>query len=127
MEFVVELARHAAMRGDVRKMVILTRLVDDTDYSVDYASPVEHVSPKLSIVRLPCGPKGYIPKERLWPYLDEFTDAALQYLSKTGDRPDVVHAHYADAAAVAVQLCAVLGLPLVFTSHSLGRQKQVLG
>ena len=38
--------------------------------------------------------------------------------------PDLVHAHYADAGAVGSNLSRLLGVPLVFTGHSLGRVKK---
>ena len=82
------------------------------------------VCPKLRIVRIPCGPKGYIPKEKLWPHLDEFADSALSFLRTLGVAPHLLHAHYADAAAVAVRMSSVLGVPMVLTTHSLGRQKR---
>ena len=37
--------------------------------------------------------------------------------------PDVLHAHYADAGFVAARLSKVLGIPIIFTGHSLGRFK----
>ena len=40
------------------------------------------------------------------------------------DLPDVLHAHYADAAFVGVRISSALGIPLVLTTHSLGRQKR---
>ena len=38
-------------------------------------------------------------------------------------RPDWIHAHYADAGYVGALVSRRLGLPLVFTGHSLGREK----
>jgi sucrose-phosphate synthase len=38
--------------------------------------------------------------------------------------PDIIHSHYADAGYVGVRLSHLLGLPLVHTGHSLGRDKR---
>jgi len=124
VKFVVELARHTAARPDVREVVILTRQIVDNDYSVEYSSETELVCPQLRIVRLACGPPGYIVKEKLWPYLDEFADRALQFIGSMENPPDILHAHYADAATVAAHLSSVLGVSMVLTTHSLGQQKK---
>jgi len=38
--------------------------------------------------------------------------------------PDLVHSHYADAGYVGVRLANLLGVPLIHTGHSLGRDKR---
>ncbi len=121
--YVVELARTLAARPDVARVDLLTRLIRDPAVSADYAAPREPLAPGAWIVRLPCGPDGYLPKEKLWPHLDEFTRRTLAWLSESGRRPHVIHAHYADAAYVGASLASVLDVPLVFTAHSLGRVK----
>ncbi len=40
------------------------------------------------------------------------------------NRPSLVHSHYADAGYVGVRVSNLLGLPLVHTGHSLGRDKR---
>jgi sucrose-phosphate synthase len=60
----------------------------------------------------------------LWPYLEVFVDQCLKYFQKTGRVPDVIHGHYADAGYGGGQLARLLGIPFVFTGHSLGRVKR---
>ncbi|MDA3938756.1 MAG: HAD-IIB family hydrolase, partial [Spirochaetia bacterium] len=74
-------------------------------------------------VRLTCGGNSYLPKEKLWPFLDEFTDKLIEYLRKTDRIPQAVHGHYADAGYVASEIASIFDIPLVFTAHSLGRNK----
>jgi sucrose-phosphate synthase len=62
-------------------------------------------------------------KEVLWQYLDEFIDLAPQYFHEVGRAPDLVHGHYADAGLAGARLATLLGVPLAFTGHSLGREK----
>ena len=38
--------------------------------------------------------------------------------------PSIIHSHYADAGYVGTRLTHLLGVPLVFTGHSLGRSKR---
>jgi len=122
--YIVELAKALASHPDVGRVDLLTRQVIDAKISADYAEPEEVLSDKASIIRLPCGPRRYLRKEVLWPYLDVFTDYALQHIRKVGRVPDVVHSHYADGGYVGTRLASMLGVPLVHTGHSLGRVKR---
>lgn len=122
VRYVVELANALSQNKKIKKVDLMTRLVPGKDSS--YATPIEKINEKAQIVRIPCGPKRYLKKERLWPYLDSFVDKALQHIKKTGIVPDIIHAHYADAGYVGGQLARLLGVNLIFTGHSLGRVKQ---
>ena len=73
---------------------------------------------------MPCGPRRYLYKERLWPHLDSFLDAALAHIRRVGRVPDLVHGHYADAGYVGTRLSHQLNIPLIHTGHSLGRTKR---
>jgi sucrose-phosphate synthase len=48
----------------------------------------------------------------------------MDWLNEQPRMPDLVHAHYADAGYVGVGVANLLGVPLVFTGHSLGRDKR---
>ena len=122
--YVVELARALIEHPDVEKVDLVTRWVSDPKAGDDYAVPVEELAAGANIVRIPCGPDRYIAKEKLWPYLDCFADNVVQYIRSQKRAPDVVHGHYADAGHVAGRLSGVLGIPTVFTGHSLGRVKR---
>lgn len=122
--YVVELARALAAHANVARVDLLTRLVDDAKVSPDYAQPLEPLAPGAYIVRLPCGPRRYLRKEVLWPHLDSFIDHALQHVRRVSRVPDVIHSHYADAGYVGAPLASLLGVPLIYTGHSLGRVKR---
>ncbi len=123
-KYVVDLARALAERDDVTQVDLVTRRVLDPNLSSDYAEPLEAIAPKARIVRIEAGPAEYIPKEQLWDHLDSLMDSLLSWLNEQGQMPDIVHSHYADAGYVGVRLSNLLGLPLVHTGHSLGRDKQ---
>ncbi|WP_018232457.1 HAD-IIB family hydrolase [Thioalkalivibrio thiocyanodenitrificans] len=123
-KYVVELARALAANPEVGRVDLLTRQVIDNKVSDDYAVPEEPLGDNAWIIRLPTGPRRYLRKETLWPYLDCFADNALGHIRKVGLRPDVVHSHYADAGFVGTRLANLLGVPLVHTGHSLGRVKR---
>ncbi|MDD2881996.1 MAG: HAD family hydrolase [Rhodoferax sp.] len=123
-KYVVELARALGERADVEQVVLLTRRVVDSQVSADYAEVLEPLSGKASIVRIECGEEKYLRKEMLWDSLENFSDNVLAYLKSQPRMPDVIHSHYADAGYVGSRLSHQLGIPLVHTGHSLGRNKR---
>jgi len=123
-KYVVEWARALGEHPDVRRVDLITRQVFDSKVDPVYHQPIEILSEFSNIIRLPCGPKRYLRKEVLWPYLDSFIDNILQHIRRVGSIPDLVHSHYADAGYVGSGLVQLLGVPLIFTGHSLGRVKR---
>jgi len=123
-KYVVELARALAAEPSVGRVDLMTRLIEDPQVDTDYVRPVEPLSEKANIVRIPFGPAKYLTKERLWKWLSCFVDSALHHFHDVGRTPDVIHAHYADAGRVGGDLASLLGVPLVFTGHSLGHEKK---
>lgn len=123
-KYVVDLARSLAKQAGVAQVDLVTRRVVDPSVSDDYARPVEPLSDKARIIRIEAGPEEYLPKEQLWDYLDSFTDNLLNWLNEQPRMPELVHTHYADAGYVGVRLTNLLGVPLVHTGHSLGRDKR---
>jgi len=122
--YVVELARALAERDDVAHIDLITRQIVDERVSEDYAVLVEPIAEKASIVRIPFGPKRYLNKTKLWPYIEVFVDQCLNHFRRTDTIPDIIHGHYADAGYGGGQLARLLGIPFVFTGHSLGRVKK---
>ncbi|MCA9840114.1 MAG: HAD-IIB family hydrolase [Trueperaceae bacterium] len=126
-KYLVEFARALGEHPDVAQVNLFTRQVVDKRVSSDYAKELEPLSEKARIVRIKAGPKRYLRKELLWPHLDEFVDNSLRFIKAHDAMPDLVHGHYADAAYVASEIAGYLGVPFLFTGHSLGRNKlQVL-
>lgn len=124
IKYVVELARALAHHDDVARVDLLTRRVIDAKVSDDYAEHLERLGDKAYVVRLTSGPRRYLRKEVLWPYLDSFADSALQHIRQVGRLPDAIHSHYADGGYVGARLASLLGVPLIYTGHSLGRVKR---
>jgi len=122
--YVLELTRALAERSEVDRVEVVTRRIHDPTVGPDYAEPEEQLGPKLSIYRIPFGPRAYLPKEQLWPYLDELVSLLTASLLAAPRLPDWIHAHYADAGYVGARLHQRLGVPLLFTAHSLGREKR---
>ena len=123
-KYVVDLARALAEHEDVEQVDLVTRRVVDATISDDYAIPTEELSDKVRIIRIDAGPEEYIPKEQLWDHLDSYMDNLTDWLNKQPRMPDLVHSHYADSGYVGVRLASLLGVPLIHTGHSLGRDKR---
>ncbi|KAH9623832.1 hypothetical protein KSS87_004144 [Heliosperma pusillum] len=148
VKYVVELARALGSMPGVYRVDLLTRQVSGPGVDWSYAQPCEMLtsveeSPEelgessgAYIIRIPFGPKDkYVAKELLWPYIPEFVDGALGHIRQMskvlGDLigagrplwPTSIHGHYADAGDSAALLSGALNVPMVFTGHSLGRDK----
>lgn len=123
-KYVVDLARALGVRPEVDRVDLVTRRVLDPAVSEDYGVPIEPLSGDARIVRLVAGPEAYIRKEQLWDHLDALVDNLHDWLRGQGRWPDLIHSHYADAGYVGVRLASLLGVPLVHTGHSLGRDKR---
>ncbi|KAL8136963.1 hypothetical protein V2J09_002964 [Rumex salicifolius] len=150
VKYVVELARALGSMPGVYRVDLLTRQVSSPDVNWSYGEPTEMLNQGGSngfmddsgessgayIIRIPFGPKDkYVPKEELWPYIPEFVDGALHHIVQMSKAlgehigegelvwPVAIHGHYADAGDSASLLSGALNVPMIFTGHSLGRDK----
>lgn len=122
--YVLELARALGEVEGVKRVTLFTRQVIDPRVDPEYGKLEESLGERVNLVRIPFGPKRYLTKESLWPYLDGFVDQMISYFKRNRRVPDIIHGHYADAGYVGSQLSRVLAIPFVFTGHSLGRVKR---
>ena len=123
VKYVLELARELASHPNVGEVELLTRQIIDPKVSDDYAQLQESISDNAKIIRIPFGPRRYLRKEALWPYIEMFVDQTLVHFRRSG-LPDIIHGHYADAGLAGAQLAQLLHIPYIFTGHSLGRVKR---
>jgi sucrose-phosphate synthase len=123
VKYVLELAKELAAQPEVREVELLTRQILDPKVDACYGQLEEQIADNAKLVRIPFGPKRYLRKEALWPYLELFVDQTLVHFRRHG-LPDIIHGHYADAGLAGAQLARLLHVPYVFTGHSLGRVKR---
>ncbi len=123
-QYVLELVKSLANTSEVDQVDLVTRLINDTKIDSSYSKEQEFIEPGAQILRFQFGPNKYLRKELLWPYLDELTQNLIQYYQKYENKPNFIHAHYADAGYVGVRLSQTLKVPFIFTGHSLGREKK---
>ena len=120
--YVIDLVKELSGREGV-EVDLFTRKIGDKRISDDYNQPIEQIGEHARIVRLPCGGVKYIRKEKLWPHLDEYVDSLIEFFRSEQRVPDVIHGHYADGGYIATEIASYFHTPLVFTGHSLGRNK----
>jgi sucrose-phosphate synthase len=121
--YVKELA--LAMGALGHKADIVTRRIVDPEWP-EFAGDTDAYpdAPNVRILRILCGPDGFLPKEELWPYLGtEFVPNLLARYREEGSLPDAVTSHYGDGGLCAVLVEERTGIPFSFTAHSLGAQK----
>ena len=83
------------------------------------------IDDKTRIVRLRGASDTYLDEEELWRDHEALVDALVGHTGRLDRRPDILHAHLADAGRLAATVGARLGIPCLFTAHSLGRPKRV--
>ncbi len=71
---------------------------------------------------VPAGPAATLPKDDLWPHMQEFAEGLHARWKQ--DRPDVVHAHFWMSGWAAVAAASRLGIPVTHTFHALGVVKR---
>ena len=115
----------AALARDprVERADIATRLFEDPALGRIHAQPRETLSAKSDIIRIDSGDRRYLAKERLARDRAAFTRALIDHLRGADRLPDIIHAHFADAADVARQVRDELGIPFIYTAHSLAHDK----
>ncbi len=123
-QYVLELVKSLANTSEVEQVDLVTRLIKDKKVNDQYSKEKEFIELGARILRFEFGPQKYLRKELLWPFLEELIDKLSKFYKKPENKPDWIHAHYADAGYVGVRLSRNLKVPLVFTAHSLGREKK---
>ena len=113
--YVLELSKALAKKGI--KVDIYTRKFQNR-------KSIEHVARGVRIIRIPCGGKKFVEKEKLLPYLDTFVRNMEKFIKKEGLKYQVYHSHYWDAGYAAMKLTEKLDYFFVHTFHSLGAWKR---
>ena len=112
-KYVLELIKSLANTSEVHQVDLVTRLIKDNKVNSDYSKEEEFVEPGVKILRFKFGPNKYLRKELLWPYLDELTYSLIDFYKIQNNRPNWIHAHYADAGYVGVRLSQYLNIPFI--------------
>ena len=82
--YVLEMAKRLGEYGI--EVDIFTRRFDNR-------REIDNVSESVRIIRIPCGPQYFLPKEELFPYLDEYAKNFMRFVEKKGLKYDILHSH----------------------------------
>ena len=121
--YVKEVAIAMAALG--HQVDILTRRIIDPEWP-EFEAPQDCYPgiQNVRILRLPCGPRGFLAKEDLWPHLgSEWVPNIVAFYHGEGKNPDALTTHYADGGLSGALMKQETGIPFTFTGHSLGAQK----
>lgn len=122
IRYLLDLVAASAQDRDLTRIVMATRLFR-SPLGAAYAVPEEPVADKVTLVRLASASPDYRAKEAMHAEVASFAENLIAWIAAQDRAPDLIHAHYADAATVAALVEDRLGIPFVFTAHSLGRVK----
>ncbi len=125
IRYLLDLVAASAQDSDIGRIVVATRRFSGAP-GPDYAVPEERLGDKATLVRLSSASPGYRTKEEMHAEVASFAESLIAWIGAQARAPDLIHAHYADAAAVAEIVEDRLGIPFVFTAHSLGRVKAAM-
>jgi phosphoheptose isomerase len=78
----------------------------------------------VRVIHVSAGPPVCLPKEKLLPYIHEFTDFVVQWCQNHISY-DLIHANFWMSALVAADVKRALGIPFVVTFHALGRVRRM--
>ncbi|MBL3556987.1 MULTISPECIES: HAD family hydrolase [Marinobacter] len=123
IRYLLELVEALARRPEVSHQIIVTRAFDAPHLGDEYRRLEEQLSPEVTLWRCQGATSDYLPKEALWREVPQMVDSLMERMRQQGVRPALIHAHYADAGVMAMRLKSALGIPYVFTAHSLGATK----
>lgn len=125
--YVLEAAQAQAACGHVNHVTIATRRFRDEALGILHDREIEHVSDKVTILRL--GPPGapYREKDEALASLPEIADALCRFVKKSGQHFDAIHCHFSDGVFVGQALSRVSGAPIIYTPHALGIDKLMAG
>ena len=78
----------------------------------------------VRVIHVPAGPPEFLPKEKMLPYMGEFTDAVHRFSIQVRHYP-LIHANFWMSGLVAAEIKQKLGVPFVITFHALGRIRRI--
>lgn len=85
-------------------------------------APTVELVPGVQVCHVDAGPPAFVPKDDLWPFMDEFARCLADQWSV--DPPDVAHAHFWMSGYATLTAARRTGVPVALTYHALGVVKK---
>lgn len=99
------------------KIDVFTRLKSGSE------EEIVNLFPDVNVIRIKAGPTEFVPKEKIYLYLNEFFMNTIRWIEKHNKNYSLVHSHYWYSGSVALKIKDHLEIPMVHNCHSLGRVK----
>lgn len=115
--YVAQLASHLSRLG--HSVEVFTRR-DDPNIPI-----VQNVAEGFRLINVPAGPASPVAKEKLLPYMKEFTQFTLQYFRGRSKRFDIIHSNFWMSGLVAADIKKAMKIPFMITFHALGRVRRL--
>jgi D-inositol-3-phosphate glycosyltransferase len=101
------------------------------DYNIDIFTRWKNESeeekvelfPDVNVIRIKAGPIEFVPKEKIYLYLNEFFVYIIRWMEQHQKSYSLIHSHYWYSGSVGLKLKDHLEIPMVHNCHSLGRVK----
>ncbi|MFN2525275.1 MAG: glycosyltransferase [Actinomycetota bacterium] len=84
---------------------------------------IGHLAPGVRAVCIEAGPPTLVAKEEAGGFVDQFAEGVQSFSLAQKIRYDVVHSHYWQSGMAAIPMARSWDVPLVHSSHTLGRVK----
>ncbi len=114
--YVAELPKQLAQMG--YEIDIFTRKEAGGDDIIDWL-------PNIRVIHIKAGPERIVAKEELLPYMDEFTENMVRFMTANDLHYQLIHAHFFMSALVASHIKKRFGIPYTVTFHALGLVRQI--
>jgi len=109
--YIRELSKHLSLNGISVKVFTRDR--------GEGKPKTESFAKSAVVIRIPCGPEEFVPKEEILPLLGDFADGVSEHIHGS----EILHSHYWDGGHVASLLHD--RQPWFHSTHSLGKVKQM--
>lgn len=114
--YVAQVARHLARMGN--DVDVFTRRDADIAAIIPWEDGVR-------VVNVSAGPAAPVKKERLLPFMSDFTSNMIDFIRMSPDPYHVVHANFWMSGLVAASLKNALRVPFAITFHALGKIRRL--
>jgi D-inositol-3-phosphate glycosyltransferase len=106
----------------------LARHLVEIGYSIDIFTRCDNAElpqvinwiPGVKVIHIKAGPSQFIEKEKLLPYMRDFTANMESFIKSNSETYRLVHANFWMSAMVAADIKRIFGIPFIVTFHALG-------
>lgn len=115
--YVSQLAKHLVLLG--HQVEVFTRKESEE------VPLIVETEDGYRVINVIAGPQRPMDKEKILPFMNDFSRFIVDYLNKHQKKIDVIHANFWMSGIVAMELKKELKIPFAITFHALGRVRRL--